>query len=214
LREAARGAAGRSRTTRTLGNGSRFLLECRKIRAPEKSQGEHAISSKVFVGNLSYEVTREELLEAFGAAGKVLDAKIPTDRATGRPRGFAFVEFEKSEDAQRSIEMLNGKDMRGRSLRVNAAEDRPPRPPGAGEGFRPRPGGGGGFGPRDSRPRSPMAPRPFGPPFADAAPEFNPRGFTKRRGTRRDFEKKKREGGERIVERRPRPEDIDDFDEE
>jgi RNA recognition motif-containing protein len=47
----------------------------------------------VFVGNLSFDVTREELVEAFGAVGRVVDAKVPTDRETGRPRGFAFVEF-------------------------------------------------------------------------------------------------------------------------
>jgi RNA recognition motif-containing protein len=60
-------------------------------------KGVKAISKKVFVGNLSYDVTREELLETFGAAGKVVDAKVPTDRETGRPRGFAFVEFEDEE---------------------------------------------------------------------------------------------------------------------
>ena len=77
-------------------------------------------------------MTREELLAVFGAAGKVIDAKVPTDRETGRPRGFAFVEFESDEAAQRSIELLNGKDMKGRPLRVNEADNRPPRPPGAG----------------------------------------------------------------------------------
>lgn len=114
----------------------------------------------MFVGNLSYDVTREELLEVFGAAGKVLDAKVPTDRETGRPRGFAFVEFESDESAARSIELLNGKDLRGRPLRVNEADNRPPRPggpggPGERPSFRPpfrsdgpRPGGPGrpGFG--------------------------------------------------------------------
>lgn len=85
----------------------------------------------MFVGNLSYDVTREDLIEAFGAAGKVVDAKVPTDRETGRPRGFAFVEFETDEAAAKSIELLNGKDMKGRPLRVNEADSRPPRPAGA-----------------------------------------------------------------------------------
>ncbi len=110
----------------------------------------------MFVGNLNYDVTREELLEVFGAAGKVLDAKVPTDRETGRPRGFAFVEFESDESAGRACELLNGKDLRGRPLRVNEADNRPPRPggpgaPGERPSFRPsfrpdgpRPGGGGG----------------------------------------------------------------------
>ena len=100
-----------------------------------------AISNKVFVGNLSFDVTRDELIEAFSAAGRVVDAKVPTDRETGRPRGFAFVEFESEDAARRSIEQLNGRDLKGRALRVNEAENRPPRPAGAG------------------RPRDPLQPR-------------------------------------------------------
>jgi len=107
------------------------------------------------VGNLSFDVTREELIEAFGEAGKVLDAKVPTDRETGRPRGFAFVEFEDEDGARKCIELMNGRDLKGRPLRVNEAENRPPRPGGPGGGFSrgpggpgagfSRPGGGGGF---------------------------------------------------------------------
>jgi RNA recognition motif-containing protein len=113
-------------------------------------QGDGAISNKVFVGNLSFDVTRDELVEAFGAVGKVVDAKVPTDRETGRPRGFAFVEFESDEAAERCIEQMNGRDLKGRAIRVNAAEDRPPRPAGAAGGGFSRPGGssrpgGGGF---------------------------------------------------------------------
>ncbi len=101
------------------------------------------------MGNLSFDVTREELIEAFGAAGRVVDAKVPTDRETGRPRGFAFVEFEDEDAARRCIEQMNGRDLKGRPLRVNEAENRPPRPPGA-SGFSRPPGGGfarpaGGF---------------------------------------------------------------------
>jgi len=98
------------------------------------------------VGNLSFDVTREELIEAFSAAGKVVDAKVPTDRETGRPRGFAFVEFEDDDAAQKSIGLLNGKDLKGRPLRVNEAENRPPRPAGMGGGpaYRPSFGAGGG----------------------------------------------------------------------
>ncbi len=100
------------------------------------------------MGNLSFDVTREELLEAFGAAGRVVDAKIPTDRETGRPRGFAFVEFEDDDTAQRAISLMHGKPLKGRPLRVNEAENRPPRPAGAGDrpSFRPSGGGGGGYG--------------------------------------------------------------------
>ena len=100
------------------------------------------------MGNLSFDVTREELIEAFSAAGRVVDAKVPTDRETGRPRGFAFVEYESDEAAQRCIEQLNGRDLKGRPLRVNEAENRPPRPAGAPGFSRPAPGGGGGFSPR------------------------------------------------------------------
>ncbi len=97
-------------------------------------------------------MTRDELVEAFGAVGRVVDAKVPTDRETGRPRGFAFVEFESDEVAERCIQQMNGRDLKGRAIRVNAAEDRPPRPAGSAGGYsRPgggfsRPGGGGGGG--------------------------------------------------------------------
>jgi RNA recognition motif-containing protein len=98
------------------------------------------------VGNLSFDITREELIQAFGEAGRVVDAKVPTDRETGRPRGFAFVEFEDEETARRSIELMHGRDLKGRPLRVNAAEDRPPRSSG-GAGFSRGPGVGSSRGP-------------------------------------------------------------------
>jgi RNA recognition motif-containing protein len=129
----------------------------------------NAISNKVFVGNLSFDVTRDELIEAFSAAGKVVDAKVPTDRETGRPRGFAFVEFENDEAAQKSISLMNGRDLKGRPLRVNEAENRPPRAPGSAPPFRPRPGGpppfrpGGGGGFRSGPPSG--FPPPPGPDF-------------------------------------------------
>ena len=71
----------------------------RQRAARTTNEEKQAISNKVFVGNLSFDVSREELIEAFSAAGKVVDAKVPTDRETGRPRGFAFVEFEDDEAA-------------------------------------------------------------------------------------------------------------------
>ena len=127
------------------GPGHAFLLQSRDPRPPRPGdfsgfsawksngrpnsvRGEPAISNKVFVGNLSFDVSREELIEAFSAAGKVVDAKVPTDRETGRPRGFAFVEFEDDDAAMKSISLMNGKDLKGRPLRVNEAENRPPRP--------------------------------------------------------------------------------------
>ena len=118
------------------------------------------------MGNLSFDVTREELIEAFSAAGRVVDAKVPTDRETGRPRGFAFVEFESDEAALSSIDLLNGRDLKGRPLRVNEAENRPPRPPGSPGFSRPSPGGGGGF----SRPDGGGFSRPGGGGGGSPAP--------------------------------------------
>jgi cold-inducible RNA-binding protein len=115
------------------------------------------------VGNLSFDVTREELIQAFGEAGRVVDAKVPTDRETGRPRGFAFVEFEDEETARRSIELMHGRELKGRPLRVNEAEDRPPRSPG-GAGFSRGPGSGFSRGPGGGSSRPPGGPRAFPPP--------------------------------------------------
>jgi RNA recognition motif-containing protein len=128
-------------------------------------------------------VTREELIETFGAAGKVVDVKVPTDRETGRPRGFAFVEFENDEAAEKSIQLLNGRDLKGRPLRVNEAENRPPRPPGlGGPGGRPpfRTGGPPSYGqspPPDFNSFTPMDDR--GRPF-------------KAKGSRRNLRRRKR----------------------
>ena len=160
--------------------------------------GEFAISKKVFVGNLSFDVTREELLEAFAAAGTVVDAKVPTDRETGRPRGFAFVEFASDEQAQKSIELLNGKSLKGRPLRVNEAENRPPRPPGAAGG----PSGGG---------YRPPSFRPSGPPPMLAPEELASRGREDRRRTRDRSPKRFESEGRRPPPRR-RQNNKDDFD--
>jgi len=103
------------------------------------------MASKVFVGNLDFNTTRDEVEALFAQVGTVRDVFLPTDRESGRPRGFAFVEFESDDDAAKAIEKFNGHDLGGRSLRVNAAEDRPPRAGGAGGGGRSF-GGGGGAG--------------------------------------------------------------------
>jgi RNA recognition motif-containing protein len=139
------------------------------------------------VGNLSFDVTRDELIEAFSAAGKVVDAKVPTDRETGRPRGFAFVEFEDDDAALKSISLMNGKDLKGRPLRVNEAENRPPRPAGAGGApFRPAFGAGG----NSYRPGG--APS-FGAPggFGDFPMDDRGRPF-KNKGSRRNIRRRKR----------------------
>jgi RNA recognition motif-containing protein len=103
------------------------------------------MASKVFVGNLNFNTTREEVESLFTQVGKPRDVFMPNDRETGRPRGFAFVEFETSEEADKAIEQFNGYELGGRALRVNRAEERP-RGAGGGGGGRFGGGGGGGYG--------------------------------------------------------------------
>lgn len=100
--------------------------------------------SKVFVGNLDFKTTKDELQTVFAEAGDIQDVFIPTDRGTGRPRGFAFVEFSSQDEAEKAIEMFDGHEVSGRSLRVNMAEERRPRVPSFSPGDRPFGGGGGG----------------------------------------------------------------------
>ena len=83
------------------------------------------MSSKVFVGNLDFNTTKEEVQSLFGQIGELRDVFLPVDRESGRKRGFAFVEFTSDDDAAKAIEKFNGYELSGRALRVNAAEDRP-----------------------------------------------------------------------------------------
>ena len=103
------------------------------------------MSAKLFVGNLSYNLTENDLQDAFAAHGTVLEANLMMDRATGRPRGFGFVTMSTPEEAQKAIDALNGKELGGRALTVNIARPREDRPPGGGGGgrreFRGGPGG-------------------------------------------------------------------------
>jgi RNA recognition motif-containing protein len=108
------------------------------------------MGSKLFVGNLAFTTTRSEIEALFSAIGPLREVLLPTDRETSRPRGFAFVEFESEEDANRAISRLNGHELSGRALRVNAAEERAPRVPGFTGGDRP-PIGGGFTKPKGSR---------------------------------------------------------------
>ena len=95
------------------------------------------MSIKLFVGNLSYEMTEEQLNTLFSEAGEVTSAKIITDRQTGQPRGFGFVEMETKLEGQKAISMLNVRNIEGRALAVNEAK--PQQRGGFG-------GGGGGRG--------------------------------------------------------------------
>ena len=110
------------------------------------------MASKLFVGNLAFDTTREELEALFKEVGPLKDVFLPLDRETRRPRGFAFVEFENEDDAQKAIEKFNGYELAGRALRVNVSDDRPRKPNvGFGGGGPPRfdsrgGGGGGGYG--------------------------------------------------------------------
>jgi cold-inducible RNA-binding protein len=98
---------------------------------------------KIYVGNLPFDSTDRDVEQLFAAHGEVISVALPTDRETGRPRGFGFVEMS-SDDARKAIAALNGKDFGGRALNVNEAKPREDRG-GGGGGY----GGGGGGGYRD-----------------------------------------------------------------
>jgi RNA recognition motif-containing protein len=106
------------------------------------------MSNKLFVGNLSFDTTENDLQDAFAAHGTVTETNLMMDRMTGRPRGFGFVTMSSAEEAQKAIDALNGKDMGGRALTVNVAKPREERAPGGGGGGRRDYGGGGGGGRR------------------------------------------------------------------
>jgi cold-inducible RNA-binding protein len=99
------------------------------------------MGKRLYVGNLSYGTTETDLREAFATAGTVSEVKIVMDRDTGQPRGFAFVEMNTDKEAQDAIAQLNGRDLDGRALKVNEAQERS----GGGGGGGGRGGGGGGF---------------------------------------------------------------------
>ena len=96
------------------------------------------MAAKLFVGNLSFQATEEDLRELFAQAGNVETVRIITDQFTGRPRGFGFVEMATKEEAQKAVEMLNGRLFRDRNLVVDEARPQPQR-------------GAGGAGPRGER---------------------------------------------------------------
>ncbi|HEX7795726.1 MAG TPA: RNA-binding protein [Vicinamibacterales bacterium] len=165
---------------------------------------------RLFVGNLSYSTTEADLRTYFGSVAQPSQVVLPVDRETGRPRGFAFVEFIERSDAEQAIQRFNGQVFNGRPLAVSEArarEDRGPGGPRPGGGFGgPRPGGGGfsggprpggfsggprpgggGFGgpPRSFDPLAPAPPRGarnFGP---DAKPQRGPNAKAKKKEAER-----------------------------
>lgn len=106
--------------------------------------------TRLFVGNLSYQTLEQDIQDHFSQAGNVTSVSLMFDKFTGKSRGFAFVELASPEEANKAVEMFNGKELQGRTLTVNVARPREER---GGGGDRPRGGGGGGFrgGARDSR---------------------------------------------------------------
>ena len=116
---------------------------------------------RLFIGNLPYGASEADLRAHFAAVAEPSHVVMPVDRETGRPRGFAFVEFPDRAQAEEVIKRFDAQPFQGRNLAVSEArarEDRPPRPPG--QGYAPRPGGGGGFG----------GPRPGGGGFGGPRP--------------------------------------------
>jgi RNA recognition motif-containing protein len=128
------------------------------------------LAVRLFIGNLPYSASEADLRAHFATIAEPSHVVMPVDRETGRPRGFAFVEFADRAVAEQIIKKFDAQPFQGRNLAVSEArarEDRPPRPPGQG-GFGPRPGGpGGGFG----------GPRPGGPPGGFGGPRPGGGGF-------------------------------------
>lgn len=110
------------------------------------------MSTKLYVGNLAFQTTSQELQQLFGQAGTVQSASVVEDRDTGRSRGFAFVEMSSEQEATSAIEQFNGKEVGGRALKVNEAKPRENRS-GGGRGFSDSRGGYAGNGGRRPEPR-------------------------------------------------------------
>jgi len=106
------------------------------------------MSTRLYVGNLSYNTSQADLEAFFAAAGEVREVAIPTDRETGQPRGFAFVTMSSASAANSAIAQLNGSMLDGRNLKVNEAQERPARSGFGGGGFGGAGGGGGRGGGR------------------------------------------------------------------
>jgi len=104
------------------------------------------MGTKLYVGNLSFNTTENELQELFSQAGAVQEVTLMQDKFTGKSRGFAFVTMGSDQDAQNAIAKINGQTVEGRTLTVNEARPREPRPPGGGGGGGGRGYGGGGGG--------------------------------------------------------------------
>jgi cold-inducible RNA-binding protein len=105
--------------------------------SPEAQKAVDPVGNRLYVGNLSFNTTQDTLQAEFSAIGEVREVGMPIDRETGKPRGFAFVTMGSDQAASAAIQQLNGKNLDGRAIKVNEAEERPARSGG---------GGGGGYG--------------------------------------------------------------------
>lgn len=131
------------------------------------------MGNRLFVGNLSYNTSEQELRDEFTKCGTVKDLRIITDRETGRSKGFGFVQFATEAEAQVAIQALDGQDLAGRTLAVRVAEERPARPQGQGPG------------PMQARPSH----NKFGPPKAKGGgsyEDYNRKGRKDKKRRRRD----------------------------
>lgn len=160
------------------------------------------MSVRLFIGNLPYSATEADLRALFSDIAEPQQVVLPTDRETGRPRGFAFVDFAEREHAEQVINRHNGQPYSGRPLAVSEARARDERPSGprpGGYGGAPRPGGygggssgpGGGFGgPRPGGPPRPFMPRdPGGPPPAGGPESRRARGPAKGPARKQSYDK-------------------------
>ena len=134
------------------------------------------MSVRLFVGNLPYDATEEEIRQHFSVVGNLSYVSIPLDRETGKKRGFAFVEFADAQQAQAAIRQFNNQPFKGRPLAVNEARAKEAGPRPAGGGFRPS------FGPRPTG-----GPRPSGPPMRSPAPDFTDPNADRDRPARKNF---------------------------
>ena len=157
----------RTRTRLCTESRVRIMCSCDRIERHPISGvfHEETLAVRLFIGNLPYGASEADLRAHFAAVAEPSHVAMPVDRETGRPRGFAFVEFAERAVAEEVIRKFDSQPFQGRPLAVSEArarEDRPPRPPGGG-GFAPRPGGGGGgFG----------GPRPGGGGFGGPRPRW------------------------------------------
>ena len=161
------------------------------------------MSNRLYVGNLPYTITQNDLQQIFSEYGTVVSTQIISDRETGRSRGFGFVEMDSTDAFRKALEGANGRDVGGRQLSVTEARERAPREGGGRPGGGPRPSGGGGWGGGERR----SGPRPSGPPRSGGGfgSDRGPGGGGDDRGWKRDDGARRKGGGRDRFEKRREP---------